>query len=119
VPTVFFGDSTNGCYHTVGDDIGRVDRQKLAAQGRVGYRVAVAVAEASAVLPFHPVAPPLATYGDAVSLAAVFTEGLADLALFPPADQAIVQQTQQDIAAIVADGPASFGAADEGVLFGA
>jgi hypothetical protein len=45
VPTVFLGDGTNGCYHTVEDDIGIVDKPKLAAQARLGYRLAVALAE--------------------------------------------------------------------------
>jgi len=119
VPTVFFGDGTNGCYHTVGDDIGQVDRKKLAAQGRVGYRVAVGLAEAATVPAFQPPNPALAIYGDAVSLGAVFTDGLADLALFPPADQTVIQQSQAQIAAMVAAGPGNFDGGDVNALFAA
>ena len=119
VPTVFLGDGTNGCYHTVDDDIGIVDRRKLAAQARVGFRIAVQLAETSTPPPFRAPSQALATYADAVSLGAVFTEGLADLALFSPADRAMIQDTQADIAGLVAAGAGSFDQSDVGVLFSA
>lgn len=117
VPTVFFGDGTNGCYHTVDDDISVVDRPKLSAQSRVGYRVALALAEAATTPVFRAAGSPIAVYGDAVSLNQVFGEGLTDLALLTPADQTVVQNSAASIAAIVAAGPQGFGGGAVGTLF--
>jgi hypothetical protein len=117
VPTVFFGDGTNGCYHTVDDDPGIVDGRKLAAQARLGYRVAMALAEDTSVPPFRGARPSLAAFPDAVALDTVFRLGLDDLDLFPPEDQAVVQQTHDNLAAIVAGGPESFDQGDIITLF--
>jgi Peptidase family M28 len=118
VPTVFFGDSSNGCYHTVADDISVVNKEKLSAQGRIGYRVALQLTEA-ATTPSFQTGLPLTSFGDAVSLDAVFTGGLADLELLTPADQVIVQASQASIAAIVAAGPGSYGSGAGGTLISA
>jgi len=34
VPSVFFTDSNNGCYHTTGDEVKNTDFEKLEKQGR-------------------------------------------------------------------------------------
>ena len=39
VPTVFFSDSTGGCYHTTSDDVDIVDFGKHEKQARIGYYV--------------------------------------------------------------------------------
>ena len=39
VPTVFFSDSTGGCYHTTGDTFDVVDTRKLATQSRIAFRL--------------------------------------------------------------------------------
>ncbi|HEV7731588.1 MAG TPA: M20/M25/M40 family metallo-hydrolase [Candidatus Binatia bacterium] len=119
VPTVFFTDATNGCYHSTGDTIDIVNMDKLEAQSRIAFRLGVTLAESPTNLTFS--APPsgLATYNDAVSLNDVFSNAIADLPLFTPADQVIVQQTQLDIAAIVADGPANFDSDDVNTLLNA
>ena len=69
VPTVFLGDATNGCYHTVSRRHRRSSTgRKLAVQGRVAYRLAAALAETSARAGLPPLGSALASYGDAVSL---------------------------------------------------
>src|SRR5205085_494524 len=62
--------------------------------------------------------PALATYADAVVLSEVVHRGGADLALFPPADQALLQGIDAGLATIVADGPAQSDATDVSTLLG-
>src|SRR5262249_40132692 len=57
VPTVFFGDSTNGCYHTTSDDLDVVDWTKLGTQARIALRLIVALAETSTPPVFVPPNP--------------------------------------------------------------
>jgi hypothetical protein len=108
VPTIFFSDSTGGCYHTTGDDLRVVDFGKLAQQSAIGFRTVVGLAEAPSRPPFVPGAP-LAVFEDAVSLQSVMAMAIpADLELISPDDQAVVLATQARIDQIVADGPAQF-----------
>ena len=118
VPTAFFSDATGGCYHTTGDDFALVNFPKLRAQSRIAFRLVVALAEAGTPPAFTPPDPALATYADAVVLSEVVHRGGADLALFPPTDQALLQAIDAGLAAIVADGPAQFDAADVSTLLG-
>jgi hypothetical protein len=118
VPTVFFSDATGGCYHTTGDDVRIVDFGKLRAQTRIAFRLAVALAEAATPPAFLPTNPTLATYEDAVVLSQVVDTGLADLALFSDADQAVIQGVATELAGIVSDGPALFDGVDVGTLLG-
>ena len=92
VPTVFFSDSTGGCYHTTGDTFDVVDTRKLAIQSRIGFRLTAALAETDAPPPFRDPNPALATYADAVNVNRVFSLSLPDQALFAPADQAALLQ---------------------------
>jgi len=118
VPTVFFSDATGACYHTTGDDFALVNFPKLRAQSRIAFRLVVALAETTTSPTFTPPDPALATYADAVVLNEVVHRGGADLALFPPSDQALLQGTDAGLAAIVADGPAQFDAGDVSTLLG-
>jgi hypothetical protein len=119
VPTVFFTDATNGCYHTIHDTISIVNIDKLKSQSRIAFRLGVTLAEAPAALTFAGATPGLARYEDAVALNDIFTAALADLPRFSPSDQNVIQQVQGDIAAIVADGPANFDANDVNTLLNA
>jgi len=119
VPTVFFSDSTGGCYHTTGDTFDIVDTRKLSVQTRIGFRTTVALAETLSPPPFRGQNPAAATYADAVSLNRVFATAQGDLSLFSPADQVIVQQLQRDVAAVVAAGPAAFGPTQVSILLNA
>ena len=90
VPTVFFSDATGPCYHTVDDEIGVVDFDKLGKQVRTAQRLTRSLANA-ATRPSFVADRPLATYADAVALRNVTQRTSdADLARFSPADQAIL-----------------------------
>jgi hypothetical protein len=119
VPTVFFSDSTGGCYHTTGDTFEVVDRRKLAIQTRIGFRVTAALAETTAPPPFRGPNPAVATFTDAESISRVFTAAQSDLMLFPPADRVMLAQVQQDVAGVVQAGPSAFGPAQVGVVLNA
>jgi hypothetical protein len=112
VPTVFFGDSTGPCYHSTGDELPIVDFPKLREQSMIGFRLAVALAETDTPPTFVPVDVLGATFDDALVLDDVFRAGLTDLPLFSAVDRATVSDLQAKVAAIVADGPADFGADD-------
>jgi len=108
IPTVFFSDSTGGCYHTTGDDLRVVDFAKLAQQTAIAFRTVVGLAE-SPTRPSFVAGAPLAVFEDAVSLQRVLATAVpADLDLFPPADQALITSTKAQIDQIVAAGPAQF-----------
>lgn len=111
IPTVFFGDSTGACYHTTGDELRQVDWKKLRAQSQIGFRLTVALSESDTKPTFVPLTSVLATYDDAVAVHRVLTQGLADIAIFPPADQAMLTAAQQQLSAIVAAGADAFDAA--------
>ena len=119
VPTVFFSDSTGGCYHTTGDRWRVVDRRKLAAQTRIALHVTARLAETAAPPAFRGPSPALATFADARAILQVFARAQNDLALFPPADRALLEQIQRDLAAVVDGGAAGFGPAQVGVVLNA
>jgi hypothetical protein len=119
VPSVFFSDSTGGCYHTKQDEVSVVDFDKLHKQAKIGFKVTRSLIETDTPPPFVPPLSPLTTYEDATVINDVLNDGVADLALFTPADQATLLQFQSDLNAIVADGPGSFDSADmSALLFG-
>ena len=116
VPTVFFGDSTGGCYHTTGDRWAVVDRQKLALQTRIALHVTANLAETDAPPPFRgPSAAPV-TFADALAIHDVFSRAQVDLPLFPPDDRAVIAQIGSDLSAVVAAGPGAFGPQQVGVV---
>ncbi len=119
MPTVFFSDSTGGCYHTTGDDVGIVNFPKLEQQSALGFRTAVGLIEAATPPAFVPPNPGLATFEDALTLQMVLTTALPDLALFSPADQAQFTTFKTQVDQIVADGPGLFDAGDVGTVLGA
>ncbi len=119
VPTVFFGDSTGGCYHTTGDTFDVVDTRKLAIQTRIAFRTTVALADAPTPPPFRAPNPALATYADAESIHRVFSRAQVDLMLFPPADRVMLEQIQGDLAGVVEAGPDAFGPTQVGTVLNA
>ena len=113
VPTVFFSDSTGGCYHTTGDDVRVVDFRKLAQQTAIAFRTVVALSEAPARPSFAAPNPALAVFEDAVSLQQVLATAVpADLGLFGPDQQALITSTKAQIDQIVNAGPAHFDGGD-------
>ena len=112
VPTVFFSDSTGPCYHTNADEVSVVDFAKLEQQTRSAYDLTVELANTASPPAFMSPNPALATFADAVNLDEVLTAGLADLALFSPADQTHLMQIQAEIHGFVVDGEANFDSND-------
>jgi hypothetical protein len=116
VPTVFFSDSTNACYHTVKDESRFVDFDKLASQSRITYRLTADLAEASSTPRFVAPITTLATYDDAVTLDHIFARAMADLNRFDSPERRTVQAIVADVDAIVARGADAFGLMDVGTL---
>ena len=65
MPTVFFTDANGPCYHTVDDEIGVVDFDKLDEQIAISLAVTRELASTSNPPAFVP-GTPLATFDDAV-----------------------------------------------------
>ena len=116
IPTIFYSDSTNGCYHTIFDDLDVVDWEKLETQSRIGFRTVAALTETSTPPTFVAPNPALAEYADSLTLQTVFTRAQSDLALFSPADQMVVQNIGTSINQVVTDGPGTFDNTDVATL---
>lgn len=112
VPSVFFSDSTGGCYHTSQDDVSVVDFDKLHTQSKIGFKLTRSLIETDTPIPFVQPAAPLASFEDATVINDVINGSIVDLALFTPGDQATILQFQSDLNAIVADGPGNFDNSD-------
>jgi Zn-dependent M28 family amino/carboxypeptidase len=117
VPSVFFTDANNGCYHTTRDDIAAVDF------GKLGQQIATAVALTAGLLntdatPSIVTDPPVATYADAVAMLGITQTGQPDIGLLAPAAQAAYEQYLTDLQRIVDEGEAAFDDADVGPLLG-
>jgi hypothetical protein len=119
VPSVFFSDANNGCYHTTRDDISNLDFAKLEQQ----IRTAVALTDDLLVtdeVPSIVTDAPVTTYADAVNMLEVVDAGQVDVALLAPAEQSAYADYRAELQRIVDDGEAAFDDADIGpVLSGA
>lgn len=116
IPTVFFTDANNGCYHTVDDDVEFLDFGKLRLQTHIAFRTALALTETSAPPPFVGPNPSLATFTDLQRVAGVVQTGQVDLGLFTPADQTLIAGISTTLQGLLADGPGAFDSADVGTL---
>jgi Zn-dependent M28 family amino/carboxypeptidase len=116
IPTVFFTDANNGCYHTVNDDVKFLDFKKLRRQTHIAFRTALALTEANTPPPFVAPGAVLATFADLQRVAGVVERGQPDLGLFPPADQTLIAGIRTTLQTLVADGPGAFEPADVGTL---
>lgn len=117
VPSVFFTDANNGCYHTVKDDINAVDFPKLEQQIRTANALTRDLVATDSVPVFDATAP-VSAYSDAVELLRVVEIAQTDLGLFPPDQQVAIAQFQLDLQAIVNAGPEAFDAQAVGTLLG-
>lgn len=106
VPSVFFTDATNGCYHTTGDDVDVVDFAKL------DHQIATATALAAELVATDDVptftAAPTAVYADAVEMLALARGAVADAGLLRSLPDGFVDQYLGELEAIVAAGEAAF-----------
>lgn len=112
IPTVFFTDANNGCYHTVNDDMKFMDFRKLRLQTHIAFRTTLALTETSSPPPFVGPSPTLATFTDLERVAAVLETGRVDLGLFTPADQALLEGIDTTLQGLVAEGAGAFDAND-------
>jgi Peptidase family M28 len=115
VPTVFFTDATGPCYHTVDDEIGVVDFDKLDVQVATALAVTRALADTSDP-PAFASGTPLATFDDALGANRVIERAYADLGRFSASDQAALTTIRSDANRIVSEGRAAFGSDDVNVL---
>jgi hypothetical protein len=119
VPSVFFTDASNGCYHTVKDDINAVDFPKLEQQIRTANAITRDLVATDTVPVLNPSAP-LASYEDADELLRVVVAAQVDFGQFTPEEQVTSEQFLIDLQAIVDAGPDAFdGAAVSAMLSGA
>lgn len=116
VPTVFFTDANNGCYHTVLDDLAHYEASKHSIQ----IDTASVLMFDLLTTPNPPVFvadPPLSVYDDAVELLALLRRGEADIGLLPDGGEAgltILQQLQT----VVDNGPEAYDDAAIGSVLG-
>jgi hypothetical protein len=106
VPTVFYSDSTGGCYHTTQDELGVVDFWKLRFQAKIGLDTVQSLVNGPRV-PFVS-DNPLATYDDALALLPIVNNGIADEDLFSGAAHDQLLTFHDDVNRIVAEGRANF-----------
>ena len=116
IPTVFFTDANNGCYHTVNDDPKYLDWGKLKLQTHIAFRTALTLTETSSPPAFAGPNPATASFSDLVQVADAVHRAQADLALFSPADQTLMADIDTTLQNMVAAGPGNFGPAQVGSL---
>ena len=117
IPTVFFTDATNGCYHTTRDDVTTLDVGKLEQQAATAVALTFDLLATDEVPVFVPDAP-IATYADAVAMLELTSTGAADVALLDPAARTTYEAYVTELERIVGEGEAAFDAADVGPLLG-
>src|SRR5262245_49585218 len=100
IPTVFFTDANNGCYHTVNDDIRYVDFKKLKRQTHIAFRTALALSETDTPPTFADPGFGNATFTDLERVAAIVHGGRGDIGLFTPADQTKLMQIDETLQGI-------------------
>jgi Zn-dependent M28 family amino/carboxypeptidase len=115
VPSVFFTDATGPCYHTVEDELGVVDFDKLDVQIATALDVTRQLAN-TASPPAFVAGTPLATFDDAVAAARIVNRAYADRGRFSAADQQTLTELRTDVNDVVAEGRAAFDNDDVGRL---
>lgn len=117
VPSVFFSDSTAGCYHTAQDDSSVVDVPKLGQEIRTGEALARSLADSDATPSFRKDTA-AATYADAVALLGVLRRAQPDLGRFPD-KRAAAAKLIAAVQPVVDAGEAAFGSDGVGTVLGA
>ncbi len=117
IPAVFLSDATNGCYHTVGDEVGMVDFDKLGRQlvnVKALVRTLVTVDEMPVL---DPSAPPT-RYEDAVQMLQLVSAAEPDFTLLGAEGRAAAERYLVGLRAVVDAGPGSFDDDANAVLLG-
>lgn len=115
VPSVFFTDATGPCYHTVDDELGVVDFDKLDVQIATALDVTRQLASTASPPAFVP-GTPLATFDDAVAASRIVNRAYADRGRFSAPDQQTLTDLRADVNQVVAEGRAAFDNDDVGRL---
>jgi hypothetical protein len=115
VPSVFFTDATGPCYHTVDDELGVVDFDKLDVQIATALDVTRQLAS-TATPPAFVAGTPLATFDDAVAASRIVNRAYADRGRFSAADQQTLTDLRADVNQVVTEGRAAFDNDDVGRL---
>ena len=103
VPVVFFTDATNGCYHTVDDDLDALDFAKLDAQIATATRLAFDLANTDTPPEFDPEAA-FTSFDDAVRLRQLAATFEPDFALLGPEGEAESRALLAELDQIVESG---------------
>lgn len=117
VPIAFYTDSTNGCYHTVFDDIEHLDTDKLVRQIDAAH-VLVDDLVTNDEPPTYVASDPVSTYADAVGLLDIVRRGEPDLALLPDEDEAAARSFLDDLQVIVDAGQDAYDCDAVGTVLG-
>ena len=108
VASVFFGDSTGGCYHTAGDEIKTVDFGKLEKQARIGLKLVYELASTTAPPRFNPLTLPI-RFEDAIVINDAINSVVEnDLDLVDTETQAELMDLQSRLNVVVFAGPLLF-----------
>jgi Zn-dependent M28 family amino/carboxypeptidase len=117
VPSVFFTDANNGCYHTAQDDVENLDFAKLDQQILTATALTRDLVATDTAPTFTPNTPP-ATYDDAVTMLGLVSAAEPDYGKFDAEQQATTIQFLADLNRIVDAGAAAFSDADVGTVLG-
>lgn len=115
VPIVFFTDATNGCYHSVSDDVDHVDFDKLDGQIQTAAALVTDLVATDAVPVFDDAALPT-TYDDAVTILGLVETGEPDFDLLGADSQSTIEQLTTDLRAVVDAGPDAYDVEAEGAV---
>jgi Peptidase family M28 len=107
VPTVFFTDANNSCYHTTSDDLEALDFDKLGEQILTGTALAEDLSATEAVPAFAADAP-AATFTDAQSMYEVVSGSQEDFDLLGGGGTAVAEAYLADLEAMVEAGETAF-----------
>ena len=118
VPVVFFTDSTNGCYHSVDDEIAVVDVDKLGEQIDTATQLVRRLADDDHGVDFA-VDAPVTSFTDAERLLDLVRAGAEELAGTDAAAAVVVANAITAFEAVVGAGPEAYDAAAQGSVLGA
>jgi len=115
VPSVFFTDSTGGCYHTVGDEVAVVDFAKLEQQIASADALTRDLLSTESPPVLDRQAPP-STYDDAAQLLELIAAAEPDFGLLGSEAQATSEQYLIELQGVVDAGPEAFDDAANGIV---
>ncbi len=115
VPSVFFTDATGPCYHTVDDEFGVVDFDKLDSEIATALGATRALAS-TGTPPAFVSDTSRATFDDAVAVSRVLNRAYPDRERFSTTDQELLTALRAEVRRIVSEGRAAFGDDDAGLV---